>query len=1024
MFGFFKNLSIRKKLLAATAVAAVGIGIFITLFFAYHLQQQILYITRQASLQVVGLAAATIRADLAAKNFAEVQKKIDDLRRNRTLQFAIVYDNKGQIVAAVNAPLAEKMLEHQNTLADGFTLDQDRAFISMPIQYRGATLGKLIVCVSLIHILHMVQQTVLVAAGASSATIAALILFFALIGTLITRPLNQLIDAALQIARGNFSRRLPVTSRDEVGRLSAAFNEMSERLQLIVSQLERSEHNYRLHFENVSDLIYAVQPDLTITSMSPSATTLLGYQPSELIGKTIAATGIIATDYISDFEQHVRGALSGERITAAEYIFTSRDGTQKFFETSFSPLVEENQVCAVVCVSRDITDRQRTLQELREARDSLDNIIESSQDAIVACDSTGRIVRVNHYFLDLYGITDEKEIIGKSLNALMVAVPGTYHTSSDEEIIIDDSYFKDAREHVEELFATSKLINWQTYLFTKQGIVVPVELSAVINRTITGEIAGSVGIMRDITERRKAERQLREAKEFMENIIESSRDGILITNLNGEILSANKAIERITGMPRESLVSKHVDMLTVDDREMRRMVGDRMRELLENGFVSYESFFKTTRGNYVELEWNVSLIRDVSGNYTAGVAIIRDVTQRRAMERQLLQAEKLRSLGELASGVAHDFNNVLAAILGRTQLLLRLLERPTKKPERRASWIEIEKGLRIIEKAALDAAETVRRIQEFSRTRDEDRLFTTLNINEIIADAIEFTRSFWKDAAEAKGIKVRINKFDTPLPPVRGSATELREVFINMIKNAVEAMPEGGDITIQTAAQPNHVLITITDTGCGIPEEYRTKIFDPFFTTKGPQASGLGMSVSYGIINRHQGSITLESKVGEGTTFVIRLPVASSSAAEVQKRESPPQTRTASILVIDDEKDVRDMLVDILKMGGHTAVAASSGQHGLKLFAQKTFDMVITDLGMPGMSGYQVAEEIKKAKPCVPVCLVSGWQIPLTDEQRAAHGIDFVLNKPFQMQQVFEVVQKALDPHLHTVKNNSPEEPL
>ena len=1020
MFGFFKNLSIRKKLFAATAVAAICIGIFITFFFAYHLQQQILYITRQASLQVVGFAAATIRADLAERNFQEVQKKIDDMRRNKTLQFAVVYDKNGQIVAAVNAGLAEKMLTAQSALPEGFTLNGDRAFILTPIQYRGGTIGKLIVCVSLVHIMHMVQQTVLLAASASMAIIALLLVFFWVIGTLIASPLNRLIEASLQIARGDFSRRLPVTSRDEVGRLSSTFNEMSERLQLIITQLEHSEHTYRLHFENVLDLIYSLTPDLALASMSPSVENLLGYRPSELIGKRIGATNIVASEHLENFERHVRQALDGKHITAAEYIFRTRDGTQKFFETGFSPLFENGVVTAVVCVSRDISERQRVLQELRETRDFLNNIIESSQDAIVACDSTGHIIRVNRYFLDLYGIENESEITGQYLNVFMVNAPGTYRTSSGEEIVIDEEYFKNARDHANELFATGKLINWQTYLYTRHGTVVPVELSAVINRTASGEITGSVGIMRDITERRKAEREIREAKEFMESIIESSRDGILITTLNGEIRSANKAIERITGLPRESLIGKHSSMLTVDDREMRRMVNERIQDLMEKEFVSYESFFKTSQGRYVELEWNASLIRDASGKYTACVAIIRDVTQRRAMERQLLQAEKLRSLGELASGVAHDFNNVLVAILGRTQLLLKMLERPGNKTERRALWIELEKGLRIIEKAALDAAETVRRIQEFSRTRDEDRLFTAININEIIADAIEFTRSYWKDAAEAQGIKIRISKFDTPLPPVRGSATELREVFINLIKNAVEAMPKGGDIIIQTAAEPNHVLISVKDTGLGIPEENRTKVFDPFFTTKGPQASGLGMSVSYGIVNRHQGSITFESQEGKGTTFLIRLPVARAISTDVQSKQQPLPVQRASVLVIDDEKDVRETLVDILEAAGHTAVAAASGPQGLKLFSQRSFDIVFTDLGMPGMSGYQVAEEIKKADRCVPVCLITGWQVPLTNTQRSESGIDFVINKPFQMQQVFELVQKAMEFRSRLV-NSSPD---
>jgi CheY-like chemotaxis protein len=230
-----------------------------------------------------------------------------------------------------------------------------------------------------------------------------------------------------------------------------------------------------------------------------------------------------------------------------------------------------------------------------------------------------------------------------------------------------------------------------------------------------------------------------------------------------------------------------------------------------------------------------------------------------------------------------------------------------------------------------------------------------------------------------------------------------------MIKNSVEAMPGGGEIIIQTAAEPNYVVITFKDTGQGIPEDTRGRIFDPFFTTKGPGSSGLGMSVSYGIINRHQGSIAFESQEGSGTTFLIRLPVATYVPEQQPARMQPVSVRTATILVIDDEQDVRDTLTDILHEGGHRAVAAVSGAQGLKLFADGSFDLVFTDLGMPGMSGYQVAEEIKKLNSLVPVFLITGWQVHLSEEQLGTSGIDLVLNKPFQLHQVLDLVQQGLE---------------
>lgn len=1008
MFSFFQNLSMRKKLIATSIFCSVLIGLFISLFFTYHQKRKILFLTEQSSLQIAHLAADSLRNSLLSQDRAAAQQTIEILRKNKNFQFAVVQDGQGQRFAAINPMLADTLLATTGKDAEGFTVMDSHAVVISPIAYRGKTIGRLIIGVSLEDMRSEIQLTILQSVLASLLIMALLIGFFVFMGNLISQPINRLIDASLSIARGDFSRRLAVTSHDEVGRLSGAFNEMSQRLQIIVDELERSEHNYRLHFENVSDLVYSLAPDLKVKSMSPSVEALLGYYPSQIVGKILTDVNLIAPEYVGNIEHDVQQAFGGARISSSEYVMITREGAHKFFETSISPLGKGGKVSAVVCVARDVTERERVLQELRETRDALDNIIESTQDAIVACDSTGHITRVNRYFLDLFGCMHESEIVGQYISVFMPERPGRYRTTTDEWIDLDDKYFSDAQSHVAELLEHGKILNWQTYLHTKKGIIVPVELSVVLNMTASGERVGSVGIMRDVTGRRTAERQLKEAKDFMESLIESSRDGIMISDLTGEIFSVNNAMERITGLPREALVGKHSSMLTVDDREMRRMLADKMGELMEKGFVTFESFYKTQKGKYVELECNSSMIRGAGGDYIAGVSIIRDVTERRTMERQLMQSEKLRSLGELAGGVAHDFNNVLAAILGRTQLLQKLIERPSHEPDRRQSTVEFIKGLRIIEKAALDAAETVRRIQEFSRGRDEDKFFTAVNINEIIDDAIEFTRTYWKDAAEAQGTKVRIRKIDTPLPVVRGSASELREVFTNMIKNSVEAMPAGGEIIIQTAAEPNYVIITFKDTGQGIPEVTRNRIFDPFFTTKGPKSSGLGMSVSYGIINRHQGSIAFESQDGRGTTFLIRLPVAAFVPEQKAARAPSALQKTATILVIDDEKDVRDTLLDILKESGHSAVAANSGTQGLKLFAEGKFDLVFTDLGMPGMSGYQVAEEIKKLDSRVPVFLITGWHVHLSEEQLAASGIDLVLNKPFQLHQVLELVQQGL----------------
>jgi CheY-like chemotaxis protein len=366
----------------------------------------------------------------------------------------------------------------------------------------------------------------------------------------------------------------------------------------------------------------------------------------------------------------------------------------------------------------------------------------------------------------------------------------------------------------------------------------------------------------------------------------------------------------------------------------------------------------------------------------------------------------------LSGGVAHDFNNVLAAILGRVQLLEMQCRHLFKKQENRKSILALKAGLEVIERATTDGAETVRRIQEFSRRRSDDKEYLPVDTNELIDNALEFTRMRWKDKAESKGIKYHIEKEFSSLPPVTGRSSELREVFTNLINNALDVMPEGGRIKIKTFTDNNLCIIKIEDTGIGIPKDKANRIFDPFFTTKGPQSTGLGLSVSYGIINRHRGTIKVDSIEGQGTIFTIQLPFANKICKQPISKEKctpkPQKQRKARILIIDDEADVCELLRDILTDGGHEVETASDGSTGIKLFKEKEFDLVFTDLGMPGISGWQVAEKIKSINKSVPVTLITGWNVDLKQSEIKENGVDLIAYKPFEVKQVFKLVQEGM----------------
>jgi PAS domain S-box-containing protein len=506
--------------------------------------------------------------------------------------------------------------------------------------------------------------------------------------------------------------------------------------------------------------------------------------------------------------------------------------------------------------------------------------------------------------------------------------------------------------------------------------------------------------------------------EYLQGIFETANDAIISTNKEGIITSFNKKAEEMYGYSREEIMEKSILTLFAP-REIARQKKGLEAFKKAKTFSPIETPMETINvrknGQEFPVEASISSL-EVQGEHIF-TSFIRDITGRKNIEHTLLQSEKLRSLGELAGGVAHDFNNVLAAILGRVQLLRMQIGPPPEKAERRKATRDLRKSLEVIEKAALDGTETIRRIQEFSRKRDDDKHFADVDINKVIDDALEFTKVRWKDEAETKGITIHIKENLSPLAPIAGSAPELREVVTNLINNAIDAMPQGGEIRLKTLMDNGHVVIKIADTGSGIPHALADRIFDPFFTSKGPQSTGLGMSVSYGIINRHRGTINFNSVEGEGTTFTIQLPFSEQTfeRKKITALRSKKQ-RKAKILVIEDEQDVLELLKDILTDNGHEVETASHGRQGLKMFSEHHFDLVFTDLGMPEMSGWQVAKEVKKINKETPVALITGWEVQLDQSELKKSGVDLLVNKPFQVDEIRRLVDEGIDLQIKSKK--------
>jgi signal transduction histidine kinase/CheY-like chemotaxis protein len=367
-----------------------------------------------------------------------------------------------------------------------------------------------------------------------------------------------------------------------------------------------------------------------------------------------------------------------------------------------------------------------------------------------------------------------------------------------------------------------------------------------------------------------------------------------------------------------------------------------------------------------------------------------------AAQDQLVRTEKLRALGEMASGVAHDFNNLLASILGRTQLLLE-----------RIQDVKLRQWLKVIERAAMDGARTVRRLQDFTGIR-RDQPAVAVDLNQIIQQVLETTDSIWRQDSRRRGVEIEVEtELAEGLPPVAGDPAELREAFTNLVLNAVDAMPGGGTLALRTGTTDGQVQVEVRDTGTGIPEHIREKIFDPFFTTKGPKGTGLGLSMAYGILQRHNGRIMVESEEGRGTILRLLFPAVSGLVAETAPPLAAPAGSPVPLhcLVVDDEEDVGEVVADILTTAGHTAVTARSGQEGVDRFGAERFDVVFTDLAMPGMTGWQVARVVKDRAPGVSVVMMSGFGVEVAPEDLPTHGVDLVLSKPLQIQDVLRALE-------------------
>ena len=490
---------------------------------------------------------------------------------------------------------------------------------------------------------------------------------------------------------------------------------------------------------------------------------------------------------------------------------------------------------------------------------------------------------------------------------------------------------------------------------------------------------------RDLSDLRKVQAVAREHQSLLTNILESARESIYAVDTEGNFKWCNTATLKGLGYQRSNVIGRPLlSMVYEPDRELVR---EKLAAALTGSPQTYEMRYFSHEGKlrYARVD-NSPLV--VEGRTTGVLGIARDITEQKEERERAARADKLRALGQLASGVAHDFNNSLAAILGRAQLLRRQVGDPA-----------LVRNLDIIQTAAEDAAATVRRIQTFAR-KSAVKEFELVDVAGLLNDAIEITRTRWQNEARIRGLEYEV-RLDTERGHFTyGSASELREVFVNMIVNAVDAMPRGGKLLITCRRIENRLQLLFNDNGVGMPDDVQQKIFEPFFSTKGAQGTGLGLSVSYSIIERHSGSISVVSEPGKGACFTIDLPAVgadSSSAGLSTALNNAPSLR---ILVVDDEDSVRETLAEMLVAFNHRVELAVSGLEAIEMMRETVFDFVFTDLAMPEMDGWETARLIRQDWPNVKIVLVTGYGPTTAPPAGEEELVDAIIGKPFDFVQV------------------------
>jgi signal transduction histidine kinase/ActR/RegA family two-component response regulator len=426
--------------------------------------------------------------------------------------------------------------------------------------------------------------------------------------------------------------------------------------------------------------------------------------------------------------------------------------------------------------------------------------------------------------------------------------------------------------------------------------------------------------------------------------------------------------------------------------------------------IPFEVRARSASGRGLWLRIEASAHSDGDGRVAYLRGMISDVTGERDRDERTARGEKLRALGQLSSGVAHDLNQSLALIAGYGELLQQTLDDQPGATERLREMAEV------MVRAASDGGETVRRMLTFVQTPKEES-DSRVDLTNVLQEVVRLTAPRWREASQAEGRPIELTLEIEGDVTVQGSAASLREALTNLIMNAVDALPSGGTISLRAEARAGRVILKVIDDGVGMSDEVRVRIFEPFFTTKGDRGTGLGLPTVFGIVEAHGGELSVWSEPGQGTIFELSFPLAGAEQAELGQavpEPPPPASEVAATtplrcLVVDDEPRLARMLGTMLRRLGHQAVTALSGEEALSLLVAQPIDLLLTDVGMgPSMNGWELAERALQQRPGLPVILATGWGASIDPDEARGRGIAAVLSKPYRQADLEKVLAEPI----------------